>query len=679
MTSTTSSSTTSSNTTPARDEVRDLRAALAEQIAAAGRLRATLATVTAERDAALARAAKAEEALGRLQGKAKGPAPQMDLFGARPPAPAAAPLAPPAPRQFAPAPARAPSPPDPTPDPAQPSPAMLLIAPLVTAGALLTAPLPEAPREAATKARPAQSSLGLETGPARVWSPMQVRIFETVTAPGMKRSVVVEALAGASKTTVIVECARRLAAQGKKMLALAFNRDIKRELAERMEGVEVHTLNAFGMTLLKHAYPASIVDPRVAMKRLTDEGFFPLSPGTSGSDKMANRIQIAKARGVRKLAAHMKSTLAMSREEFPGVVEFTEVDPFLLTPGDREAIEGAPPEVRALVEGRALTALHQTVLRYLDVNRAEGHRVFDQDDMLWLPTELGLPMPRYDVVFIDEVQDLSEVQLRLLMALVRAGARVVAVGDRFQRIYEFRGVKHDTFDRLIAMLDALVLPLSITYRCGRAIVDEVRKRFWHIPLEAGPSNPAAVVEHFTALPVAALLPGDMVISRSNAPLLAACIEALRRGIPSAILGKDFAKAMLEPLTRAKKEVGTVGTPKQTVEAIRARLIHDLQEQAEAAEEIGEDAGEFVDRIECYQMLFAGCSSIEEVERLLTRSHVDKTTSRQVTFTTVHKAKGLEARRVYVLLHTFHAADQNLLYVALTRGKEYAGVVEEKKK
>jgi DNA helicase-2/ATP-dependent DNA helicase PcrA len=369
----------------------------------------------------------------------------------------------------------------------------------------------------------------------------------------------------------------------------------------------------------------------------------------------------------------------MSREEFPGVVGFTDVDPFLLTPGDREAIEGAPPEVRTLVEGRALTALHQTVLRYLDVNRADGHRVFDQDDMLWLPTELGLPMPRYDVIFIDEAQDLSEVQIRMLMGLVRAGAHVVAVGDKFQRIYEFRGVKHDTFDRLITMLDACVLPLSITYRCGSAIVDEVRKRFCHIPLEAGPSNPAANVEHFTALPVGALLPGDMVISRSNAPLLAACIEALRRGIPSAILGKDFAKAMLEPLARAKKEVGSLATPKQTVESIRARLIRDLQEQAEGAEEIGEDADEFVDRIECYQMLFAGCSSIEEVERLLTRSHVDKTTSRQVTFTTVHKAKGLEARRVFVLLHTFHPADQNLLYVAMTRAKEYLAIVEEKKK
>jgi ATP-dependent exoDNAse (exonuclease V) beta subunit len=56
--------------------------------------------------------------------------------------------------------------------------------------------------------------------------------------------------------------------------------------------------------------------------------------------------------------------------------------------------------------------------------------------MIYLPVALDLPMPKYDLLLIDEAQDLSKCQQALAK---KAGRRLVFVGDPKQALYGFCG------------------------------------------------------------------------------------------------------------------------------------------------------------------------------------------------------------------------------------------------
>ncbi|MDO9582026.1 MAG: UvrD-helicase domain-containing protein [Desulfomicrobium sp.] len=88
--------------------------------------------------------------------------------------------------------------------------------------------------------------------------------------------------------------------------------------------------------------------------------------------------------------------------------------------------------------------------RYLD-DKVRFNLV-DYTDLLefWLEhLEIGQCVPGYDHVLVDEVQDLSALQLKLVTALCpEAGRGFFAIGDPNQAIYGFRGAVRDVEQRL---------------------------------------------------------------------------------------------------------------------------------------------------------------------------------------------------------------------------------------
>ncbi|WP_229808894.1 ATP-dependent helicase [Salinicola rhizosphaerae] len=74
-------------------------------------------------------------------------------------------------------------------------------------------------------------------------------------------------------------------------------------------------------------------------------------------------------------------------------------------------------------------------------------------------------------VIVDEYQDINEAQLRLLKMLAGSQARVMAVGDANQCIYEWRGARPDA---MLARFEGLFgqasdYPLSVTFRHGHGL------------------------------------------------------------------------------------------------------------------------------------------------------------------------------------------------------------------
>lgn len=73
----------------------------------------------------------------------------------------------------------------------------------------------------------------------------------------------------------------------------------------------------------------------------------------------------------------------------------------------------------------------------------------------------------YDLVLVDEAQDLDETQYNLVQLL---GRRIIAIGDPKQSIYIFRGATHEIFERFVS--DGYrSYTLDINYRSKQEIID----------------------------------------------------------------------------------------------------------------------------------------------------------------------------------------------------------------
>lgn len=245
-------------------------------------------------------------------------------------------------------------------------------------------------------------------------------------------------------------------------------------------------------------------------------------------------------------------------------------------------------------------------------------------------------------------------------------------------IYGFRGADAHAFDRLVERFACTVLPLSITYRCPTSVVDLARKL---VPdYEAGEGAPVGSVTSATALPIKSLLPGDFVLSRKNAPLVRHAIKTLAAGIPAAIAGRDLAKDLGLILGAMARRCG--GDRERVLSALTEHYGRRLQEAAKR--EI--DPGPISDELNCLLALLDARPAVQDSIDLLDNLCSEKP-GNVVLFSSVHRAKGLERDRVWLLLGTFRAsysgaeddgrpgrrgdaqAETNLLYVATTRAKK----------
>jgi DNA helicase-2/ATP-dependent DNA helicase PcrA len=101
----------------------------------------------------------------------------------------------------------------------------------------------------------------------------------------------------------------------------------------------------------------------------------------------------------------------------------------------------------------------------------------DHDDLVGLD---------YDLLIVDEYQDLNACDLEVIRRLRDRGCAVLAAGDDEQSIYSFRKAAPDGIRRFRGDFpDAIEYPLSLTRRCARSIVTWAR----HV-VEGDPDRPA---------------------------------------------------------------------------------------------------------------------------------------------------------------------------------------------
>lgn len=303
----------------------------------------------------------------------------------------------------------------------------------------------------------------------------------------------------------------------------------------------------------------------------------------------------------------------------------------------------------------------------------------DFNDMIWLPVVLDDVHPhRYDVLLVDECQDLNRAQQELAAL---SGNRLIFCGDEKQAIYGFAGADNQSIDRLYKRLKATkqgckTLHLTVTYRCGKAIVREAQK---HVPdFEAHESCCEGIVSYqkmrFYRQQTTS---GDMVLCRVNAPLVSECFKFLKEGQRADIQGRDIGRGLISTITKMKAQ-GIM----QLVERL-TEWLH-LETQKEERKTLPSE-GRLIalqDRYDCLMCFCENETTVQAVIQRIENIFSDEENGEGIKLSSIHRAKGLESDRVFLLQpegatipHPMSKSAQqieqeyNCLYIAQTRSRE----------
>jgi DNA helicase-2/ATP-dependent DNA helicase PcrA len=499
------------------------------------------------------------------------------------------------------------------------------------------------------------------TAPRRVWSPLQEAVFAEVK--DTQRHMVIEAFAGSGKTTTIEELVRRIP-RHLAVLCLAFNVRIRDELRRRVPShIDVSTLNGLGFGAIRDRWKGVTVNPK-----RTRELVAQIIPRDVTRDDRAQ---------VERLSRLAKSWVSETDDEIRQLM----LEHDCVIDWDRYPAHGAAPGDWSAPSRYDEGHLFGWVRQVLHLSKRESAEV-DFDDQVYIPAAEGWSTGSYDVVLVDETQDLSRGQIRLALRALRRGGRVIAVGDRHQAIYGFRGADSESMTRLIEALSqttagVAVLPLSVSYRCATSIVDEARTVVPEI--ESAPGAPTGTVAgctsgaFFRALEEGHVREGAYVLSRTNAPLISMCLYALQCGVRASIQGKDIGRSLVTLLRRAERPM-----VRDSLEWLRAWVQTECVRLDTAGHEQAVEA--LRDRFECLVALSEGLRTVDEVADRIDALFADDGGPRLI-FSSVHKAKGLEADTVYLLAPTFFhkkgdpREERNLYYVAVTRARRELVIVD----
>lgn len=493
---------------------------------------------------------------------------------------------------------------------------------------------------------------------------------------------VVQAAAGSGKTTTLVEAAKLL--KSDRAVFLAFNKHIAQQLQTRLGSAMVaKTIHSVGLATLRNAIRKPIVE---------DGKYGDI--GKIYAQEIADDLKRNYADELRRWARSKKDNKEPEEPLSAGQVlgqlkqlaHYTRVT--LANEKDFDAVQEMVDHFGCLDSSLDLKQLHYPLMSMLREGQqiAERQGIIDYDDMLWLPYRWNLEPSKCDWVAIDEAQDVSPAQLDLILKMRGRGGRMIWVGDPRQAIFGFAGALSDSIDRIVKATNATILPLSICYRCPTS---HIKLAQGIVPtIEAAPNAPEGIVEYISYEKVHSIIgEGDLVISRCTAPVVKLCIELIAKKIPARVRGRDIGKALTAIVKEVAKQPGfDFEKFGYALQAYQYDKITKLQQKKNSENQIES----LRDRISgiwvCYQAFNSHnvndfCTEIEEL-------FSDSRSS--VVLSTVHRAKGLEERRVFIL-----RPDQlplrwqnqqkweleqeyNLKYVSTTRAKEALFFVTDEK-
>jgi superfamily I DNA/RNA helicase len=474
-------------------------------------------------------------------------------------------------------------------------------------------------------------------------------------------SCILEAVAGAGKTTTLIHGVKLMTGR---VFVGAFSKDIAKEIDSRIEkrqGVFVGTMHSFGFSVLRRAFPLINVDDR-KLNNIWNDAV------TRNPEYAPLGGSVLKLVSLAKQAAVGVGNRLRDPSLWFDLIDHYDIETF--------TIEGESDDEHDKTE-----LLIKLGMKLLEVSNEMLHQVVDYDDMVYGPLIRNLRVYQHDWVLVDEAQDTNRARRILALRMLTRGGRLVAVGDPKQAIFGFTGADSDSLNQIAQSVNAIRLPLSITYRCPKSVVAFAQQ--WVSHIQSGEGAPEGsvrdeVIENLLTV----ARPGDAVLCRLTKHLVANVYNFIRAGIPAKIEGRAIGEGLAKLAQRWKVKSYT---------ALRDKLVayQDRETAKYRAKEEESKAVVVEDMVSCLFIIIERVQSIApdvrnpvelivaEIKRLFENTD-DKDGKNIVTLSTIHKAKGREWKRV-VWLFTGPSPwarkeweieqEVHLNYVAATRSKD----------
>lgn len=459
--------------------------------------------------------------------------------------------------------------------------------------------------------------------------------------------ILIKAFAGTGKTTTVVE-ASKMISKDKSSMFLAFNKHIQEELKTKLpEHVRCYTTYGLGVSAIKRKYGDDIQFDEYKVDKILQTK----SKSWGLNDEFDTDEEVLRyLNNVKKLVNLCKLTLTLKSEYIPYIAERYDIN---------------------LKKDRDI----KRVLKVLDES-TNDRTTYDFTDMIYLPAvDSSIWMFQQDYVFIDEVQDLNRCQIRIIEKILKKDrksgkitGRLIAIGDFFQSIYGFTAADEKSFEWFEKFPNTKILPLSVSFRCSKAVI---RKAQEIVPdIKALDNAPEGSVRDGNVLTEAQ--GGDFVLCRTTMPLVKLFFEFLSQHKKAIIKGSDIGIHLIELIGK----INTIEKLNTFWENELSSFRRDLSLTGILNPSEHSAYTSLEDKVNTLLFLARFADDISDLKLKIKAIFTDKVEG--ICLSTIHKIKGLEADRVFIIRpdllplpnqKSWQAIqEKNLEYVAITRAK-----------
>lgn len=537
---------------------------------------------------------------------------------------------------------------------------------------------PEKTEKVDFKPKPKVDSLQVST---LTLSKYQQKVIDAVRNAKAGEHFIVEAVAGSGKTfTMIQAIAHLLVSSATSLLSvlfLAFNKSIAGELAEKVRSssqVTASTTHSFGLKICRNVLGRKFQINADKTHRILFNQVYSYCDETQEVKKKIRRMSSPIIKMVGLAKNHCIFSADDLRENWQSLANKYDVS--------------IPDEVVG-------TSEFESILIDVYERCLNETTVLDFDDMIFYPVAHKMPVGNYNRIMIDEAQDMSPVQIEFIKMLAAAGGSVICVGDTSQSIYGFRGADTSSMKNIKEALGATVLPLSICYRCCKQVVRLAQTIVPHI--EYAPDAIEGKVENISENDFfKEVKEKDYAICRTAAPLVLTCLRLIAAGRKAMIMGRDIGKDLIGLIENICDKNGSVSDVGDFLQALDNWFGHEFSKLSKQ-ENTEMKIQALQDKVDTINALAEGQSTVCQIKQRIEKIFSDNADG--IVLSTVHKAKGLEADRVFILNYDLmpHPAakiqidpktgekddwqivqEEWLRYVAITRAKKELYLVPSKR-
>ena len=500
----------------------------------------------------------------------------------------------------------------------------------------------------------------------------QRRLVETIAEAlyshrPKRRIIVCKAVAGAGKTATSLDVYNVLTTDlaGQFIQFVAFNVKAKDEMIARgVDPKHAKTLNGLGhANLSRYARNRGLkLDVQDGLKvinllRQTDPDLAKIAPARRFAKKL---IDFVKAHGLKTFD---RTTLEGLADHYEAFIDLT-----------YEECEDQYNMTLDTLESKTYDWVGQTMVANNRVPES-GDWVIDFNDQVYLPVVLGIRCFENDLLVVDEAQDLSLANKRLVDRCLKKNGVLVLVGDDFQCIYAWRGCEVDGLSKTLARpLDVKASPLTYNWRSGKQIIEFAQTICPDI--QCGNGKEAVVetkkIEDFDVLK----LEGDTaVLSRLRAPLVSYAIELLKADKPFTF--QFSLKFLIDTIKQIAESDLSIRAFKRrlAVYVDKKRELYQQQDADSALEDLEDFAAimaTILEKVTTTDKVADLIAYIKDLDRRIRES------DGSLCLSTIHGSKGLEWETTYIIGYAeignratkdWKVTEaRNLRFVAATRAK-----------